>query len=140
MQMVVTNQKTKSIRSACWLAGSGSQGTNSATAAAPPPKSIPSRTSWTIDPLRTAPETTRRGGGLAEERADLETPATSRVRSGGKGVDRVHYPVRRNLNGTWCEHLADRGGRHSWLLGRRHRTWGADFHCRPGALDSANSG
>ena len=39
MQIAVTNQKTKSIRSACSLAGSGSHGISSATAAAPAPNS-----------------------------------------------------------------------------------------------------
>src|SRR3954453_12239869 len=66
MQIAVTNQKTKSIRSACSLAGSGSHGISSATAAAPAPNSIPSTTSWTIDPLRTGPRlldaAARRGG------------------------------------------------------------------------------
>ena len=62
MQIAVVNQKTKSIRSACSLAGSGSHGISSATAAAPAPNTTPRTTSWTIDPLRTGAETTRRGG------------------------------------------------------------------------------
>jgi hypothetical protein len=67
MQITVTNQKRKSIRSACLLAGSGSHGTRSATAAAPAPNTTPSPTSWKFDPLRTGAETTRRGGGVGRE-------------------------------------------------------------------------
>src|SRR5436305_1502157 len=62
MQIPVTNQKTKSIRPACLLAEWGSQGISSATAAAPAPHATPIATSWTIDPLRTANETTRPPG------------------------------------------------------------------------------
>src|SRR5262249_47192196 len=120
MQITVTNQKTKSIRSACSLAGSGSHGTSSATTAAPPPNRIPSSTSWTIDPLRTGPETTRRGGGLGEELADLETPATSRVQT---AAFRVHgAPQRaRRTDGTRTKHLADRRRSDSRLRGQRDR-------------------
>src|ERR671935_719066 len=88
MQITVTNQKTKSIRSACLLAGSGSEGTSRATAAAAAPKSIPRRTSWTTDPLRTGAETTRPEGRTAREVkgrcGDLETPATSEVHDAAK--------------------------------------------------------
>src|SRR5438034_2535746 len=66
MQIAVTNQKTKSIRPACLLAGSGSQGTNSAAAVAAAPNTIPIATSWTIDPLRTGAETTRLRSSFAE--------------------------------------------------------------------------
>src|SRR5437764_10625772 len=83
MQIAVTNQKTKSIRAACLLAGSGRQGTSSAGAAAPAPNTTPIATSWTTDPLRTEGETTRRRRRLAEGSAEvagtLETPATSGV-------------------------------------------------------------
>src|ERR1700751_1059446 len=65
MQIAVTNQKTKSIRPACLLAACGSQGTRSATAVAPAPHTTPIATSWTIDPLRTASETTRPRGWFA---------------------------------------------------------------------------
>jgi len=90
MQIAVTNQKTKSIRSACSLAGRGSQVMKSATAEATAPNTAPSATSWTIDPLRTAPETTRRGGGAGPEAnvvsTPLETPATSEVQALRKRV------------------------------------------------------
>src|SRR3954467_3593763 len=66
MQIPVTNQKTKSIRPACLLADWGSHGISSATAAAPAPHTTPIATSWTIDPLRTASETTRPRGRFAE--------------------------------------------------------------------------
>src|SRR6186713_331290 len=98
MQIAVTNQKTKSIRSACSLAGSGSHGISKATAAAPAPNSIPSTTSWTIDPLRTEGETTRRGGPPAREATwaptRLETPATSRVQSERIWVESGGNPVK----------------------------------------------
>src|SRR5437762_11724064 len=67
MQITVTNQKTKSIRPACRLAGSGSQGMRIATRAAPPPQTIPMATSWATDPLRTRAETTRRLGPTPKE-------------------------------------------------------------------------
>src|SRR2546430_17388641 len=66
MQIAVTNQKTKSIRPACLLAGSGSQGTNSAAAVAAAQNMIPIATSWAIDPLRTGAETTRLRSSFAE--------------------------------------------------------------------------
>src|SRR5438270_14102608 len=66
MQIPVTNQKTKSIRPACLLADWGSQGISNATVTAPAPHTTPIATSWTIDPLRTASETTRRRGQPAE--------------------------------------------------------------------------
>src|SRR5919201_281560 len=100
MQITVTNQKTKSIRSACLLAGSGSQGTSRATAAAPAPKSIPRRTSWTIDPLRTGAETTPPEGRTAREvtgrDGNLETPATREVHGQAEAGTRTAQPLRRN--------------------------------------------
>src|SRR3954469_9517492 len=93
MQIAVTNQKTKSIRSACSLAGWGSQVMKSATAVATAPNTAPSATSWTIDPLRTAPATPRRGGGAGPEgdvlSMSLETPATSEVQALRKRVQAV---------------------------------------------------
>src|SRR4026207_2583576 len=93
MQIAVTNQKSTSIRSACLLAGSASHGINSATAAAPAPNRTPSPTSWTTDPLRTAPETTRQRGGDGREAdglfAPFETPATSEVQRKRKRVRAV---------------------------------------------------
>src|SRR6476659_1382593 len=65
MQIVVTNQNTKSIRPACLLAACGSHGIRSATSAAPAPQTAPIATSWTTDPLRTGDETTGRGGQAA---------------------------------------------------------------------------
>src|SRR3954471_22257849 len=98
MQIEVTNQKTKSIRSACSLAGLGSHGISSATAAAPAPNSVPSTTSWTIDPLRTEGETTGRGSAPAREATHpcrpLETPATSKVQSAPIWVEKGHNPVK----------------------------------------------
>src|ERR1700741_4233483 len=86
MQIAVTNQKTKSIRPACLLAACGSQGTRSATAVAPAPPTTPIATSWTIDPLRTAGETTRPRGWSRQEARPLETPATSEVQRFEKWV------------------------------------------------------
>ena len=60
IEIAVTNQKTKSIRPACRLAGLGSHGMTSATTVAPAPTTIPMATSWATDPLRTDAETTRR--------------------------------------------------------------------------------
>src|SRR3954447_12782257 len=98
MQIAVTNQKTKSIRSACSLAGSGSHGISKATAAAPAPNSIPRTTSWTIDPLRTGAETTGHGSPPAREATralwTLETPATSRVQLSGIWVENDRNPVK----------------------------------------------
>src|SRR5436190_6998470 len=78
MQIAVTNQKTKSIRPACLLAGSGSQGMSRAAAAAAAPNTIPIATSWTIDPLRTGVETTRRRSPLAEGSADARNACNER--------------------------------------------------------------
>src|SRR5205814_658839 len=87
MQIPVTNQKTKSIRPACLLAEWGSQGISSATAAAPAPHATPIATSWTIDPLRTANETTRprgrfAGGSEAARNACNERGVSFAVRRG----------------------------------------------------------
>ena len=105
MEITVTNQKTKSIRSACLLAEWGIHGISRATAAAPAPKSVPRRTSWTTDPLRTGVETTRpEGRAVREATAEsrfFETPATSKVQDPRNGVDHVLNLVRRN-HGTRC--------------------------------------
>ena len=52
MQMIVTYQKTKSIRSACSDAVGGSQFGITATAVVSPPMIKASSVSWTIAPLR----------------------------------------------------------------------------------------
>src|SRR4029453_15936234 len=54
MQIAVTNQKTKSIRSASFEAGVGSHGTRSATATATAAAANPTATTRTSTPLRTA--------------------------------------------------------------------------------------
>src|SRR4051812_49599223 len=54
MQITVTNQKTKSIRSACFEAGVGSQGTKRATAVATAAAPSPTATRRTSTPLRTS--------------------------------------------------------------------------------------
>ena len=59
MQIAVVNQKTKSIRSPCFDAWSGSQGMNSATAVAPNPRTTPNKTRRTIAPLPTGREPSR---------------------------------------------------------------------------------
>src|SRR5215210_7253314 len=92
MQITVTNQKTKPIRSACSLAECGSHGITQATAPAAAPNTIPRITSWTIDPLRTGAETTRPGGGPRGKGTRLETPATSGVQRGRKRVDGGRTP------------------------------------------------
>src|SRR5256885_9271281 len=86
MQIAVTNQKTKSIRPACLLAACGNQGIRSATAVSPALHATPIATSWTIDPLRTAGETTRPRGWSRKEARPLETPATSEVQGLEKWV------------------------------------------------------
>src|SRR3954452_4150643 len=65
MQMIVTNQKTKSMRPASRDAGCGSHGSRTATAAAMPPASVPRPTRVRIWLLRTTarliePATARR--------------------------------------------------------------------------------
>src|SRR2546430_5792172 len=90
MQITVTNQKTKSIRPACRLAGAGSQGIRSATRAAPAPQTTPIATSWTIDPLRTAARLLDREARSPWEVRALETPATSRVQPSRKRVQAPH--------------------------------------------------
>src|SRR5213080_3677654 len=95
MLIAVTNQKTKSIRLAWSLAARGSQGTSTATSAAPAPHTAPIATSWRIDPLRTGAETTGRGEAAPREANSLETPATREVQTGAK---RVHAP---------CKHKED---------------------------------
>src|SRR5262245_7798478 len=129
MQIAVTNQKRTSIRSACLLAGSGSHGINSATAAAPAPNRTPSPTSWTTDPLRTAPETTRQRGGDGREAdamfARFETPATSEVHA-ARQMGRSSPANTRRFDGTRSKHSADRRRRDPGVrgertgLGRRH--------------------
>ncbi len=52
MQIVTTNQNTKSIRPASFEAETGSQGMASATAAAIPPETMPIPSSDAIEPLR----------------------------------------------------------------------------------------
>ena len=53
MQITVTNQKTKSIRSASFEAGVGSQGTKNATANVTAAAARPTATTRTSTPLRT---------------------------------------------------------------------------------------
>ena len=53
MLIPVTNQKTKSIRSACFDAGVGSQGTKKATADVTAAAASPTATKRTSTPLRT---------------------------------------------------------------------------------------
>src|SRR2546426_179803 len=53
MLIPVTNQKTKSIRSACFDAGVGSQGTKNATADVTAAAATPTATKRTSTPLRT---------------------------------------------------------------------------------------
>src|SRR2546430_15937799 len=53
MEIAVTNQKTKSIRSACFDAGVGSQGTKRATARVTAATASPTATKRTSTPLRT---------------------------------------------------------------------------------------
>jgi hypothetical protein len=55
MQMMITNQKSGSMRSASFEAGFGSQGRASATAAAIPPATIPIPISDAMEPLRIRP-------------------------------------------------------------------------------------
>src|SRR6266542_2441831 len=56
-QIVVVNQKTKSIRSRSFPAEVGSHGTNNATAAEAAPMTTPRTISWKSEPLRTDFET-----------------------------------------------------------------------------------
>src|SRR6476620_9159577 len=72
MQITVTNQKTKSIRSDCFEAGVGSQGTNRATAVATAAAPSPTASKRTRTPLRTS---ARLLNPQAERR--LETGVTS---------------------------------------------------------------
>src|SRR6476619_7867348 len=53
MEIAVTNQTTKSIRSACFDAGVGSQGTKRATASVTAATASPTATKRTSTPLRT---------------------------------------------------------------------------------------
>src|ERR687887_848221 len=53
MEIPETNQKTKSIRSACFEAGLGNQGTKRATASATAAAASPTATRRTSTPLRT---------------------------------------------------------------------------------------
>src|SRR3954468_13391617 len=95
IEIPVTNQKTKWIRPSCLLAGCGNHGIRSATRGAPAPQTAPIATSWTIDPLRPAAETTRRRDALAAGSAALETPATREVQPTSKRVQAPHN-TRRN--------------------------------------------
>src|ERR1041385_3148068 len=124
MQITVTNQKTKSIRPACLLAGSGSQGMKIATRAATPPQTIPMATSWATDPLRTARETTRRRG-----LAPLEVGGEKRLqRSRFWKVTKAGTPVeqKRRFDGTRSQHSSycgrrdPRVGRECRRLRRQH--------------------
>src|SRR3954454_12207201 len=72
MQITVTNQKTKLIRSACFEAGVGSQGTKRATAVATAAAPSPTATRRTSTPLRTS---ARLRNPAAQRR--LETGVTS---------------------------------------------------------------
>ena len=60
MQMAMTTQKTRSIRSASFESAAGSQGMKMATAVAAAAASKAIVTTRTIAPLRTANETTER--------------------------------------------------------------------------------
>src|ERR1051326_3592357 len=59
MQMIVTYQKTKWIRSACWEALGGSQFGMTATAVVIPPAIRARTVSWQIAPRRTGPRAYR---------------------------------------------------------------------------------
>src|SRR5205814_5309363 len=112
MQIAVTNQKTKSIRPACLLAGSGSHGMNSAAAAAAAPNTIPIATSWTIDPLRTEAETTGRRRPLAEGSAGARN-ACNEGDSASADPGTSAALTRRRFDGTRSQHSADRRRRDS---------------------------
>src|SRR5207253_3353313 len=128
IEIPVTNQKTKSIRPACLLAGCGSHGTTSATTLAPAPQTTPMATSWATDPLRTGAETTRR-----RLRSPGEAP---RLESGSKRLQRARFsklpeagtnhPTKRRFDGTRSQHPARRGrcdprvGRECQRLRRGH--------------------
>src|SRR5712691_2434529 len=62
MQIPVTNQKTKWMRPASRVAGSGSQCRRVATRTPSPPATAAKRASWTIEPLRTCPRIYWTGG------------------------------------------------------------------------------
>src|SRR5713226_3565439 len=65
-QIPVTNQKTKWIRPASRVAGSGSQFGSSASRTPIVAATVPNSSSWTIEPLRTlGHESTGRGGPAA---------------------------------------------------------------------------
>src|SRR5712691_7181054 len=78
MLIPVTNQKTKSIRSACFDAGVGSQGTKKATADVTAAAASPTATKRTSTPLRTIASLLN-----PQERRLLRTTVTNPLRRRG---------------------------------------------------------
>src|SRR6266511_2333002 len=130
MQIVVVNQKTKSIRSRSFPADVGSQGTNNATAAEAAPMTTPRKISWKSEPLRT----------------DFETYSTARPRAGVTCARRwVHPPGEEVLDGIRSEPAVDRGRRRACVC-RQGRCDGPEHphhrldragrrRCRPRAVN-----
>src|SRR5438309_8897609 len=87
MLIPVTNQKTKSIRSACFDAGFGSQGTKKATADVTAAAASPTATKRTSTPLRTIASLLN-----PQERRVLRTSVTNPLRRWFPR-DRVGYPA-----------------------------------------------
>src|SRR5712691_6327742 len=94
MQIPVTNQKTKWIRPASRVAGSGSQCRRVATRTPSAPATAAKRASWTIEPLRTCPRIywTGRSRGVSNHR--IVGSLTRPVKGGSSGTRSWHLSHR----------------------------------------------